>query len=69
MAQHNDRCLSQPKLRGGQHPAVAGDQLAVVRDQTGNHPAELGHAGGDLRDLIRAVQLRVFRIRLELASG
>jgi hypothetical protein len=33
---------------------MARDQLAVVRDQAGHGPAELRHAGGDLRNLVEA---------------
>ena len=68
MTQHNHRRFRQPELRSSQHPAMACDQFAVVRNQAGNGPAELRHAGCDLRDLIHAVRLRVFRIRLELGQ-
>jgi hypothetical protein len=65
MAQHDHRRLGQPELRGGQDASVARDQLAVVTDEAGHGPAELGHAGGDLRDLVGPVQLRVLRVGLE----
>jgi hypothetical protein len=44
---------------------MARDQLPVLGDEAGHGPAELGHAGGDLRDLVRPVRLRVLRVGLE----
>ena len=68
MPQHDHRRIGQPKLRGGQHPAMARDQLAVVGNQARHGPAELRHASSDLRDLVRAMRLRVFCIGLELGQ-
>ena len=52
MPQHDHRRFGQPELRRRQHPAVACDQLAVLGHKAGHRPAKLGHAGGDVRDLI-----------------
>jgi len=65
MAQHDHRRLGQPQLRRGEHPAMARDQLAVLGHETGHGPAELGHAGGKLCDLVRAVLLGVAGIGLQ----
>jgi hypothetical protein len=65
MPEHDHRGLGQPELRGGQHATMARDQLTVVGNQARHGPAELGHARGDLRDLIRAMRLRVLRVGLE----
>ena len=65
MPQHDHRRLGQPELRGGQDAAMARDQFAVVGHEARHGPAELGHAGGDLGDLIRPVRLRVAGIGLE----
>ena len=65
MPEHDHRRFGQPQLRGGQHAPVARDQLAVLTDEAGHRPAELGHAGGDLRDLVGAMHLRVLRVGLE----
>ena len=65
VAEHDHRRLGQPELLGGQHPAVAGDQLAVVRHEAGHRPAELRHGARDLRDLVRPVRLGVPRIGLQ----
>lgn len=51
--------ILQPQHRGGQHPAMPRDQLAIVGHHAGHGPAELRHAGGDLRDLVGAVDLCV----------
>jgi hypothetical protein len=59
MAEPDHRDLGQPEHGGRQHPAVPGDQLAVVGHHAGHGPAELRHAGGDLRDLVVAVHLGV----------
>ncbi|KNX39877.1 hypothetical protein ROTO_35770 [Roseovarius tolerans] len=63
--EHDHRRLGQPKLRRGQHPPVAGDQLAVLAHEARHGPAELGHAGSELRDLVGPVLLRVLRVRLQ----
>ena len=65
MPEHDHRRLGQPELRRGQHPAVTRDQLAVLGHEAGHGPAELGHAGGELRDLVGAVHLRVLRVGLQ----
>ena len=65
MPEHDDRRFGQPELRGGQHAPVPGDQFPVLANEAGHGPAELGHTRGDLRDLVRAVHLRVFRVGLE----
>ena len=44
-------------------PAISSPSSA---DEAGHGPTELGHAGGDLRDLIRAMRLGVLRVGLEL---
>lgn len=44
---------------------LARDQLAVLSHETGHRPAELRHAGGDLRDLVGPVRLGVPNIGLE----
>ena len=59
MGQSNDRDLGQPQHGGGQNAAVPGDQLAIVGHHAGHGPAELRHAGGDLRHLVLAVHLGI----------
>jgi hypothetical protein len=44
---------------------MACDQLAILGHKAGHGPAELGHAGRDLRDLIRTMGLRVLGVGLE----
>ena len=68
MPEHDHRRLGQPELRRGQHAPVACYQFAVLADEAGHGPAELGHAGGDLRDLVCAMHLRVFRVRLQAGN-
>jgi len=41
------------------------DQLAVVGHHAGNGPAELGHARGDLGDLVCAVDFGIAGIRAQ----
>ena len=41
---------------------MPGDQLAIVGHHAGYGPAKLCHAGGDLGDLVRAVDLGIARI-------
>ncbi len=65
MPEHDHRRLGEPELRRREHPAVARDQFAVLADEAGHGPTELGHAGGDLRDLVCAMRLRVLRVGLE----
>jgi hypothetical protein len=65
MPEHDDRRLGQAELRRRQHPAMSGDQFPVLGHEAGHGPAELGHAGGELRNLIAAVYLRVLRVGLE----
>ena len=62
VAEPDHRYILQTQHGGGQHPAVAGNQFAIVCDHAGNGPAEFRHAGGDFRHLIRAVDLGVLRI-------
>ena len=50
------------------HPAMARDQLPVLTDEAGHGPTELGHAGGDLGDLVGPVHLRVLGVGLELGQ-
>ena len=54
--------FGEPQLGGREDAAVAGDHLAVARNQHRHGPAELRDARGDLRDLVGAVRLRVARI-------
>ena len=65
VTQPNDRHIRQPQHRRGQHPAMSGDQLAIVGDHAGHGPAELGHAGRDLGHLIGAVDLGIAGIRAQ----
>ena len=53
------------RLRGGEDAAMPSNQLAVGGDEARNGPAELGHAGGDLHDLVGPVHLRVLRVGLQ----
>ena len=62
---HDHRRFGQPQLRGRQHATMPRDQLAVLGHKAGHRPAELGHAGGDLGDLIRAMGLGVAGIGLQ----
>ena len=66
MAKPDDRGLGQAKRPSGQHTPVAGDQLAVVCHQARHSPAELGHAGSDLRNLGLAMDLCVLGIGAQL---
>ena len=59
MVQHDHRGLGQPQLRRRQDAAMACDQLAVGRNEAGNGPAELGHAGGDPRHLVGVMGLGI----------
>lgn len=59
MAEPDHRHVFQPHHGGRQHPAMPGDQLAIVGHHAGHGPAELGHAGGDPRHLIGAVDLGI----------
>jgi hypothetical protein len=69
MAQHDDRGLGQPEVGGGQDATMASDQLAVGRHQHRHGPAELGHAGGDLRHLIGVVGLGVAGVGFQPGEG
>ena len=66
MPENDHRRFGQPELRGGQHAPVACDQLTVLSYEARHGPSELRHAGGDLRDLVRAMRLRVLRVGLEV---
>jgi hypothetical protein len=57
------------QLRRSQHAAMVGNQLAVLAHEAGHGPAELGHAGGDLRDLLVPVLLGILPIGLQARSG
>ena len=65
LTQHDDRRFGQPQLRRGQHPAMARDQLAVLGNKAGHRPAELGHAGSNLCDLVSTMGLGVAGIGLQ----
>jgi len=62
MAEPDHRYVGQPQHDRGQHPAMPGDQFTIVGHQARHGPAELGHAGRDLGDLVRAVDLGIARI-------
>ncbi|SLN77582.1 hypothetical protein ROA7023_04445 [Roseisalinus antarcticus] len=65
MPQHDHRRLFQPQLRGGQHAPMPGDQLAILGHEARHGPAELGHAGGKLCDLVGTMLLGIAGIGLE----
>jgi hypothetical protein len=44
---------------------MPGDQLTIIGHHAGDGPAELGHAGGDLRHLVRAVNLGIAGVRTQ----
>ena len=48
---------------------MARNQLSISRDEAGNGPAELGHAGGDLRHLIGIVSLGVSGVGPKTGEG
>ncbi len=68
VAEPDHRHLGQPEHGGGRHPAVPRDQLAVVGHHAGDDPAELGHAGGDLRHLVVAMHLGIAGIGAQPGS-
>ncbi len=66
--EHDHRRFRQPQLCCREHPAMPRDQLTVLADEAGHGPAELRHAGGDLRHLVRAMRLGIAGIGLELGQ-
>ena len=59
VAEPDHRHILQPQHGGGQHPAMPGDQFAIVGHHAGHGPAELRHAGRELGHLIGAVDLGI----------
>ena len=59
VAEPDHRHVLQPQHGGRQHPAMPGDQLAIVCNHAGHGPAELRHAGRDLRNLVGAVDFGI----------
>ena len=56
------RHVLQPQHRRRQHPAMPGDQLAIIGHHARHGPAELGHAGCDLGHLVVVVDLGIASI-------
>jgi len=48
---------------------MARNQLAILRHHAGNGPAKLGHAGGDLRDLVITMHLGIAGIGAQPVYG
>ena len=61
--QHDHRHLGQPQLARGQHPAVAGNDHAVVADQHRVDEPELGDRSRDLRHLLLGMGAGIARVR------
>ncbi len=61
--QHDHRRLGQSQLARGQHPAVAGNDHAVVADQHRVDEAELGDRSRDLRHLLLGMGAGIARVR------
>ena len=61
--QHDHRHLGQSQLARGQHPAVAGNDHAVVADQHRVDETELGDRSRDLRHLLLGMGAGIARMR------
>ena len=46
-------------MAAARHPAMSRDQLAIIGHHAWHSPAELRHAGGDFRHLVRAVDFGI----------